>query len=182
MSKTSAPPSSASGLAQLLKAKTEADLAEMDTSTKAELEKLAESLKAGLKGALSTIETDTKKQTNQLKKSLAESLQQIEQQNKALVSLSLKSWLQPFLMALCFFLIICGASWGLMHYLSTTIQTNFQVIDQQKKVLAQLDAKTWGLVLHQNNQGERFLIMPKSMEIEAGWTVGERPALKILKN
>ena len=199
MPETSTQPNSAASLAQRLKDKTKADLEQVEQLTRSELEQLAKNLQGALRGALSSTGSATEKQLQELSQRLSQRLSQIDQQSQKLAETSAKAWLKPFLLGLSLLLGICAGSWGLMQYLSSSLESQLQTrarlsqqietqrrtlaqIETQRRTLAQIEAKTWGVELHQNAKGERFLVLPQSVKPDAGWTVGDRPAVKLSSN
>lgn len=189
MPETSTQPNSAASLAQRLKDKTKADLEQVEQLTRSELEQLAKNLHGALKDALSSTGSATEKQLQELSKRLSQRLSQIDQQSQKLAETSAKAWLKPFLLGLSLLLGICAGSWGLMQYLSSSLESQLQTrallsqqIETQRRTLSQIEAKTWGVVLHENAKGERFLVLPQSVKPDAGWTVGDRPAVKLSSN
>ena len=83
------------------------------------------------------------------------------------------------------FLGISGGSWGLMHWLSASIQSRIETlamlevrIDQARDTLAEIEETTWGVTLREID-GERFVVLPDGMLDHPPWTVGGRPALKL---
>ena len=49
------------------------------------------------------------------------------------------------------------------------------------QALAKIEAKTWGVELHQDSSG-RFLILPPGVEPSTGWQIGKRQAVRLGKN
>ncbi|VUA85603.1 DNA relaxase mbeA [Klebsiella pneumoniae] len=62
------------------------------------------------------------------------------------------------------------------------IASNQAEIVKQNAALSTLNAKTWG-VTHQEDNNGRFLVLPKGMKAETGWTAdnGKRNAVKLVK-
>ncbi len=67
-----------------------------------------------------------------------------------------------------------------------TRATLAQQIEQQQQALAKIEARTWGVELHQAQDGGRFLILPPGVEPSTGWKFGqgrqERQAVRLGKN
>lgn len=59
---------------------------------------------------------------------------------------------------------------GVLWYQGSLIASNLAEIDRQNAALSKLNAKTWG-VTHLEGSNGRFLVLPKGMKAEAGWTV-----------
>ena len=82
---------------------------------------------------------------------------------------------------------ICGGSWALTQWLSSTIQSQIRTrttlaaeIETQRATLQQLQDQTWGVRFHEGDNG-RFLVLPSGTMPDTGWTVGERSAVKLLR-
>ncbi|EHB2440594.1 mobilization protein [Salmonella enterica] len=75
-----------------------------------------------------------------------------------------------------------GACGGVLWLLSWKIAANLDEIAAQNATLEKLNAKTWGVTYLEDSNG-RFLVLPKGMKAEAGWTVanGKRNAVKLVK-
>ena len=78
-----------------------------------------------------------------------------------------------------------GGSWGLMHWLSTSIQSRIEIlatlhvrIEQGRETLVEIEDTTWGVTLREID-GERFVVLPDGTLDDPPWTVGDRPALKL---
>ena len=120
-------------------------------------------------------------QINQQVKPLKDALNSIAQEGENLQRMTVRMWLKPVLISVLILLSISLPAWGLMQYLLSEVQNNLQLIQQQKQTLMQIQAKTWGVELHQDQTG-RYLIMPPGVEPSTGWTVGKRQAVKLGKN
>ena len=132
-----------------------------------ELRLLGENLRAVANGALRTIEGDTAAMVGRTRVIL------------------LNAWLRPLVVGLSLFLAFSGGSWGLMHWLSTTIQSRIETlatlevhIEDARETLAEIEDRTWGVTLLEVD-GERFVMLPDGTLDDPPWTVGERPALKL---
>ena len=83
-------------------------------------------------------------------------------------------------------LIICGASWGLLRWQLTRVQHLLETqetlqleIAQTQTALDQLQAETWGVWLHEESDGMRYVVLPMgTLEVEGWpWTVQGQPAV-----
>ena len=124
-------------------------------------------LRAVANGALRTIEGDTEASVARMRAML------------------LNAWLRPLVVGLSLFLGFSGGSWGLMHWLSASIQSQIETlamlevrIDQARDTLVEIEDTTWGVTLREID-GERFLVLPDGALEDPPWTVGGRPALKL---
>ena len=95
------------------------------------------------------------------------------------------AWLRPLVVCLSLFLAFRGGSWGLMHWLSASIQSRIETlavldvrIDRARDTLAEIEDTTWGVTLREID-GERFVVLPDGTLDHPPWTVGGRPALKL---
>ncbi|ECV4286703.1 mobilization protein [Salmonella enterica] len=77
---------------------------------------------------------------------------------------------------------LAAAGGGVLWLLSWKIAANLDEIAAQNATLEKLNAKTWGVTYLEDSNG-RFLVLPKGMKAEAGWTVanGKRNAVKLVK-
>ena len=64
---------------------------------------------------------------------------------------------------------------GVLWYQGTLIASNLTEIGQQREALSALNAKTWG-VSYQEQNGERYLVLPAGTSGNTAWTVGEGKA------
>ena len=143
------------------------DRRQIEETAASELRQLGENLRAVANGALRTIESDTEASVARMRAML------------------LNAWLRPLVLGLSLFLAFSGGSWGLMHWLSASIQSQIETlamlevrIDQARDTLAEIEDTTWGVTLREID-GERFLVLPDGALEHPPWTVGGRPALKL---
>ena len=99
--------------------------------------------------------------------------------------LLLNAWLRPLVVGLTLVLGISGGSWGLMHWLSASIQSRIETlaalnvrIEQARETLAAIEETSWGVTLREIG-GERFVVLPDGTLEDPPWTVRGRPALKL---
>ena len=163
MSRTSNP----NDLSARLRSRMEADRRQIEETTASELRRLGANLRAVVSDELRTIEADTAAATGRTR------------------ALLLNAWLRPLVVGLTIFLGISGGSWGLVHWLSTSIQSRIETlamlevrIDQARDTLAEIEEATWGVTLREID-GERFVVLPDGTLDHPPWTVGGRPALKL---
>ena len=196
--------SNVQSLAAKLAEKQATDREQIESLTRSELEKLASDLQkqssAALSGTLDAIESDLnqrldgiKKQIEEQTKPLSASLASVKAEAETLQALTFRGWLKPLALSLSLLLGIFAGSWGLTALFSHSIKSQLetratlaQQIEQQQRTLAQIEAKTWGVELHQAQDGGRFLILPPGVEPATGWKFGqgrqERQAVKLGKN
>ena len=56
----------------------------------------------------------------------------------------------------------------------------FQVeIKEQRRTVERLKETTWGVVLHEGEEGRRFVVLPAGSLPNPPWTVGGRPAVPL---
>ena len=144
-----------------------ADRRRFEEIAASELRLLGENLCAVANDALRTIEGDTAAMVGRTRVIL------------------LNAWLRPLVVGLSLFLAFSGGSWGLMHWLSTNIQSRIETlatlhvrIEQARETLAEIEDTTWGVTLREID-GERFVVLPDGTLDHPSWTVGGRPALKL---
>ncbi|EFH6854205.1 MbeB family mobilization protein [Escherichia coli] len=97
-------------------------------------------------------------------------------QRESVLKLAMRTWL----IMLSVMFLTFAASGGALWYTGNLIAGNLEEIRQQNDTLKQLDAKTWGVRFHQD-QGGKFLVLPKGMKADTNWTQGNRNAVKLVK-
>lgn len=190
--------STARDLYATLQSKQQHDRQQIEQLTRQELEKLATNLKNSLQHELnitvSAIASDLQKQREMLNASMRQStqplllsLQQIKKEAQQLQALTAKAWLKPLLTSAAILLSVFAASWGLMQWLSSSIEQQLQTraqlqqqIAQQQQTLAQLQQQTFGIELMSDSSG-RYIVLPRQTVLESGYKVGNRDAYKLLK-
>ena len=97
----------------------------------------------------------------------------------------LNAWLRPLVVGLMIFLGISGGSWGLMRWLSTSIQSRIETravldvqIEEARETLAGIEQTTWGVTLVEIGR-ERFVVLPDGTLANPPLTVDGRPALQL---
>lgn len=191
--------SNVQSLAATLKQKQDEDRQQIEALTRSELDALAANLKkqsaAALSGTLDAIESDLNKRLDGIKKQieaqtkpLSTSLASVKAEAETLQALTFRGWLKPLALSLSLLLGIFAGSWALIAWLSHSIQGQLetraalvQQIEQQQQALAKIEARTWGVELHQDSNG-RFLILPPGVEPSTGWQIGKRQAVRLGKN
>lgn len=150
-----------------------------------QLAQLSSTLQGSLSALQGQVETDLTKplaeQLNDLKepiRSLSRAISRVNAQTNAV--LQPKAWIKPLVVGLSLFIGISAGSWGLMQYLSSRVQSQLQTLHQQQATLDQLQSQTWGLSLRDTGT-DRYLVLPPGYKLEPGWTISERPALKLSK-
>ena len=144
-----------------------ADRRQIEKTAVNELRRLGESLRAVVKDELRTTEAVTAAGTAGVRVVL------------------LNAWLRPLVVGLTIFFTISGGSWGLMHWLSTSIQSRIETraaldvqIEDARATLAEIEETTWGVTLLETDRG-RFVVLPDGTLEHPPWTVDGRPALKL---
>ena len=95
------------------------------------------------------------------------------------------SWGLPLAAGIGLFLLILLGNWGLAQWLSISIRSRIETreelaeeIGQQRRLLQDLEAKTWGVELREMSNG-RFVVLEQGTEPQTGWVVDERPAIRL---
>ena len=160
--------SSGSDLQARLQKRAERDRQEIEALTQSELKKLAENLRQSVNDEMYIIVRDIKDHTRWM--------------NAALW----RPWMRSVAVGVCLFLGICVGSWGLTRWLSNSIENLietkavFQVeIKEQRRTVERLKETTWGVVLHEGEEGRRFVVLPAGSLPNPPWTVGGRPAVPL---
>ncbi len=163
MSRTSNP----NDLTARLRSRLATERRQFEETAASEQRQLGENLRAVVNGELRTIESDTGASVARIRVML------------------LNAWLRPLVVGLSLFLAFSGGSWGLMHWLSTEIQSRFETlavldveIESARETLAEIEETTWGVTLLEID-GDRFVVLPLGALENPPWTVGGRPALKL---
>ncbi len=164
MSRTSNP----NDLTARVQSRMEADRRQIEAATTSELRRLGANLRAVASDELRTTEAAMATATARTR------------------ALLLNAWLRPLVVGLIVFLGISGGSWGLMYWLSASIQRRIETlatlevqIEHAHETLAEIEETTWGVTLLEID-GERFVVLPAGTLANPPWTVGGRPALKLL--
>ena len=159
---------SGSDLQARLQKRAERDRQEIEALTQSELKKLAENLRQSVNDEMYIIVRDIKDHTRRM--------------NAALWG----AWLRSGVIGVCLFLGILAGSWGLTRWLSNSIENLietkavFQVeIKEQRRTVERLKETTWGVVLHEGEEGRRFVVLPAGSLPNPPWTVGGRPAVPL---
>lgn len=145
---------------------------------------LAKDFERKSKQQASDTEQSLKSEFERHERSISEALRSSEQkikddisaQNAIFRRLVLKSWLWVTVSVI----LVLSASWGVIFYQGTLIAENWQKISEQKDVLKQIEAKTWGLELVDGDKG-RFIVIPKGYTGKTGWSVGKNELIKLEK-
>lgn len=146
---------------------------------------LAQSFEQKSKQQASDIEQSLRSEFERHERAISEALSasekkisaDISDQSERLSRLALKTWLWlPVTVVL-----VLTAAWGVVWWQGVMIRDNWQEISRQKAALEKLEARTWGLELSEGEKG-RFILLPKGWKADPGWSVGDRPAVKLEKN
>ena len=163
MSRTSNP----NDLTARLRSRLATERRQFEETAANEQRRLGENLPNVANGALRTIESDTEASVARVRVML------------------LNAWLRPLVVGLSLLLGFSGGSGGLMHWLSTEIQSRIETlaaltvrIEEGRETLAEIEDTTWGVTLLEID-GERFVVLPLEALENPPWTVGGRPALKL---
>ena len=116
-----------------VRSRMQADRQRTEEIAASELRQLGANLRAVASDALHTIEGDTVASVGRTRVIL------------------LNAWLRPLVIGLSLFLGFSGGSWGLMHWLSTSIQSRIETlaalevqIEDARDTLAEIEDTTWG--------------------------------------
>ena len=98
-----------------------------------------------------------------------------------------RGWLRSLLVGLFVFLGILGGSWGLTQWQSSRVERLVErqealrrAIAQEQQTLEQLQAQTWGVWLHEAEDGTRHVVFPKRpFNADWPWTVQGQPAVPL---
>ena len=158
-----------------IRRRTEAESRKMDAIAERELQTFGETLHASANDTLHTIETVMETETTR-----------IHGQLRGLRELLWRDFRADLVIVVGILLIICGASWGLMRWQLTRVQHLLETqetlqieIAQTQTALDQLQAQTWGVWLHEEADGMRYVVLPRGTVAVEGWpwTVQGQPAV-----
>ncbi len=102
-----------------------------------------------------------------------------------------RAWLRPLVTGLVvglgLLLSIFGGSWGLLQWQSSRVQRLLETqetyrrgIAQEQRALDQLQAQTWGVWLHEEADGVRYVVLPRgTLNEEWPVTVLGQPAIRL---
>ena len=159
--------SSQSDLAARLRQQWETDRREIEEAGTKELRRLGESWSNAARSAQGSIEAD-----------MAAAVGRIH-------VLLMRAWLRPLVAAVIGLLVICGGSWGMLRWLSASVEDRINAlailnvdIEQARATLVRLEDTTWEVELREID-GERFVVLPAAVLDTPLWTVGGRPAVKL---
>ena len=156
-------------LSAQLRQRTETDRRKMDAIAERELRKFGETLHASANDKLRITEAAMEAQVGRIQ------------------GLLWRGWLRPLVVGLCVFLGIFVGSWGLTQWQSSRVERLVErqevlrlAIAQEQQTLAQLQAQTWGVWLHEAEDGTRHVVLPQGALGENWrWTVQGQPALQL---
>ena len=156
-------------LSAQLRQRTETDRRKMDAIAERELRKFGETLSASAHDKLRITEAAMEAQVGRIQ------------------GLLWRAWLRPLVVGLFVFLGILGGSWGLTQWQSSRVERLVErqealrlAIAQEQQALDQLQAQTWGVWLHEAEDGTRHVVLPQGALGENWrWTVQGQPALQL---
>ena len=158
-----------------IRRRTEAERQKMDAIAERELQTFGETLRGSARHKLHTIETVMETETTR-----------IHGQLRSLRELLWRDLRADLVIVAIILLIICGASWGLLRWQLTRVQNLLETqetlqleIAQTQTALDQLQAETWGVWLHEEADGTRYVVLPSGTVAVEGWpwTVQGQPAV-----
>ena len=131
---------------------------------------------------LATIECGTRHRVGDGAGLVHASLDTLRSVNKALT----RAWLRPVVVGLILSLGILGGCWELMRWLSNDIESLSQrraaltrEIEEHQRTVERLKQTTWGVVLHEGEEGRRFVVLPSGTLEYPSWRVDGRPAVEL---
>ena len=140
-----------------------------------ELQTFGETLRERVRHKLRTVETVMETEIGRMNEQL-----------RSLRELLWRDFRADLLIIVSILLIICAASWGLMRWQLNRVQNLLETqealrleIEQAQTALDQLQAETWGVWLHEESDGMRYVVLPRgTLEVEGWpWTVQGQPAV-----
>lgn len=157
----------------------------LEQAANSELQRLSESLSASVSAALATTEDAIRQRSETLAASLTSSIDRIEERC-ALLSLTMfKAWIGYAMLALLVTLAVFAGCWFLTSGAQADVRAMRQALadltqerDTLLNTIKTLEAKTWGIRLHEDKAG-RFIVLPATTKPQPGWMFGKNPAIKL---
>ena len=158
-----------------IRRRTETEDREMNELAARALQTFGETLRERVRHKLRTVETVMETEIGRMNGQL-----------RSLRELLWRDFRADLLIIVSILLIICGASWGLLRWQLNRVQTLLETqealrleIAQAQTALDQLQAQTWGVWLHEESDGMRYVVLPRgTLEVEGWpWTVQGQPAV-----
>ena len=169
---------SLASLAERMRAKTEQDRQEFEALTRQQFDALSKSLRQSSAAALRTTEAAIQEKLGTLEESIASRCQTLSWTFG-------RKWLQVLLLGMALLMGAALGGWGVVSLLTNRVvvlQNEIQSLHASKAELentaGQLEKRTWGLKLLENQDG-RFIILPPKTSAHTGWTVGKQQAVKL---
>jgi len=169
---------SLASLAERMRAKTEQDRQELEALTRQQFTALGESLRQSSTAALRTTEAAIQEKLGTLEESIASRCQTLSWTFG-------RKWLQALLLGMGLLMGTALGGWSVVTLLTNRVlalQGEIQSINASKaeleSIASQLEKRTWGLRLLENQDG-RFIILPPKTSAQTGWTVGKQQAVKM---
>jgi hypothetical protein len=161
-----------------MRAKTEQDRQELEALTRQQFDALSKSLRQSSAVALRTTEAVIQEKLGKLEESIASRCQTLSWAFG-------RKWLQVLLLGMALLVGTALGCWGVVTLLAhrvMALQDEIQSLHASKAELentvGQLEKRTWGLKLLENQEG-RFIILPSKTSAHTGWTVGKQQAVKV---
>jgi len=165
-------------LAERIRTKTEQDRQELEALTRQQFNALSESLRQSSTAVLRTTEVAIQDKFGKLEESIASRCQTLSWTFG-------RKWLQALLLSLALLMGAALGGWGVVTLLThkvMALQDKVQSLEASKaeleSIAGQLEKRTWGLRLLENQDG-RFIILPPKTSAKTGWTVGKQQAVKV---
>jgi len=169
---------SLASLAERMRAKTEQDRQELEALTRQQFDALSRSLRQSSAVALRTTEAAIREKLGTLEESIASRCQTLSWAFG-------RKWLQVLLLGMALLMGTALGGWGVVSLFTHKIialQGEIQSLNASKvemeNTAGQLEKRTWGLKLLENQDG-RFIILPPKATAKTGWTVGKQQAVKL---
>jgi hypothetical protein len=156
-------------LAARIRQRTETEDREMDAIAERELRQFGETLSASANDKLRITEAAMEAQVGRIQ------------------GLLWRSWIRSIVVGVFVLLGILGGSWGLTQWQSSRVERLVErqealqhAIAQEQQALEQLQAQTWGVRLHEAEDGTRHVLLPSgALGEDWPWSVQGQPALAL---
>ena len=152
-----------------LQRRLESERRESEELIASEQRKLVENLRSRWRDDLHTIEADTRESTGRL------------------IGLLARRWFGVWMIGLSLCLGIFGGSWGLLQWLSSEVRSERarlemlrEEIVESRRTLARLEEETWGVLLVEDEDGKRFVVLPRGTPTSPRWgSLDGRPVYEL---
>ncbi|MDE9590337.1 hypothetical protein [Xenorhabdus bovienii] len=149
--------------------------------TKQGLKDIQRSLISTLQEGQSTIRKDMHQAFEGELKEVKSLMKEYQETKKNFLLRVLRNWiLFPALSAITVLTGLFLGGWGVSTYQESRITENWEKINAQKETLTELEKRTGGVNIVQNEKG-LFIVLPKGVMTVDNWKIGEQKAIQVVR-